>query len=174
MPNHRYEPISTADQDENFSLKDLSSSNDIPSYFSGTPTSAPPSFRSRTNSFNEVEQPVPLGAIVPGTVNNSTDSTGTAAWTSSSSVSQTEMIGQLLARIEKLEAEAIADRNEIEDVEKTALPRRRKQDRCCGDNVVAMVFGTLLLVAVMLCVIAIVWIDAWKLRGPSNCGAPPR
>jgi len=179
MPSHRYEPVSAADVDDSFSLKELSSSNNTPSYFSGTPTSAPPSFHSRTTSLSEVEQPVPFGAVVPGSVNN-TESTTTAAWTSSSSTSHNnEMIGKLLARIEILEAEAIVKRNEDvfadvegEDVENLAVSKRKRKDRCCTENVVAIVFTTLFFVtlSIMSCVIAVEWIRAWGKRGEKICG----
>jgi len=179
MPSHRYEPVSVTDSDDSFALKEISSSNDTPSYFSGTPTSAPPSFHSRTNSLSGVEQPVPFGAVIPGSVNNA-ESTNTAAWTSSSSTSQNnEMIGKLLARIEILEAEAIVKRNEDafvdaegEDDQNPLVSKGKRKDRCCSENVVAIIFMTIFLsiLSIMLCVVAIVWIKASAKRNSMNCG----
>jgi len=175
MATHRYEPVSATDIDDIFPLKDLPESNTTLSYFSGVPTSAPPSFRSRSDSISEVEQPVPFGDVIPGSVNG-TSNDGTA-WTPSTTTNKDEVIGTLLARIEKLEADVRAKNcmeeyaSEGGDSLNWAMPRKQKKDRCCNQNVVAIIFsmGFLSIVTIMMGVVAIEWVEAWGRK--NNCPA---
>jgi len=175
MATHRYEPVSASDIDDIFPLKDLPESNATLSYFSGVPTSAPPSFRSRSDSISEVEQPVPFGDVIPGSV-NSTNS-AEPVWTPSTNTNKDEVIGALLARIERLEADVRAKHcmeeyaSEAGDSVNWAMSRKQKKDRCCNQNVVAIIFGmgSLSILIIMMAVVALQWVEAWGKK--NNCPA---
>jgi len=184
MANQRYTPIAT-DDNESFSLKDIPNSGITPSYFSGTPTSAPPSFHSRSNSLNanDFDQLHSFIASTQESTNvNHTPSTTTARTTSSTITNQNEIIASLLARIQKLEQEVKAKRNgdgdeseteHEDDVENMALspPRRRqREDRCCNEGMVAIIFSALTLIVLIMAWVLIEYFKAWGKRGSVKCG----
>jgi len=188
MPAHRYDPIPSTDRNDGFSLKEFEESESAPSY-TASQASAPPSFDSHLNSLR-VEQPVPFGAVVPGSATvtmipstynasstnlSTNDTNATTAWTSSSNTAQNEMIGMLLTRIEKLEADAIArqigeDFAEVETEEvgeNSSLrtkPRKRSEERdnivCCR-SALAMICTVFCILAMFVAIVAIEWVKAW-------------